>query len=180
MVICSTKLEGIIFDKSMNRKLYYLKRNLFKGIFGAVVCVASITVNAEIIFHNGYKLDNESNTISDPYGLEWLRWSETSNIKDLYETYLDYTSDGWQLANNFQMSRLFNDFNFGIEFDEDPATTQYLRINDGPIENLNSPTWIFLPKKRQVNSSLTLLFPRTIDRFIFLMRIKVLSLIYPS
>lgn len=144
VVTSSIILARIIIGKSMNRKLFYLKRNLYKGLFGALVCVASSTVNAEIIFHNGYQLDNESNVIRDPYGLEWLRWSETSNIKDLYETYLGYTSDGWQLATNFQMSRLFNDFNFGIEFDEDPSTTQYLRINDGPIEDLNSPTWIFL------------------------------------
>lgn len=128
----------------MNQKQYYSKRNFYKGLFGALVCVLSNFANAGIISHKGYELVSNSNIIADPYGFEWLRWSETSGIKDLYETYLAYTSEGWQLATNFQMSRLFNDFDFGVEFDADPSTTQYLRFNDGPVQDMNSPTLIFL------------------------------------
>jgi hypothetical protein len=94
---------------------------------------------ANIITVDNYSLDKNTNLITDNYGQEWLRWSETSHVKDLYQTYNDYKSNGWELATNLQMSRLFNDFKFGVSFDDDPLTAQSARFNDGAIEDPTSP-----------------------------------------
>lgn len=101
------------------------------------------SVNAEIISINGYSLDASTNIVSHTSGLEWLRWSETSRNKDLWQTYLEYTAQGWELASTQQMATLLNDFDFGNTFSNDQDANQIIAINDGAIENPNSPTQSF-------------------------------------
>lgn len=69
-------------------------------------------VSAALITHNGYTLDDTTSIVTDGT-TEWLQWDLTigSTINQALAT---YAADGWVLASNTQMSKLFNVFGFGV------------------------------------------------------------------
>ena len=71
---------------------------------------------------NGYSLDINTGVVNAGE-LEWLRW-DISSVMSIDEALARYSTKGWSLATNKQMSQLFNDAEFGITLDSDEETYQ--------------------------------------------------------
>ena len=57
-----------------------------------------------------YVLDETTNIVTDEAsGLEWLKWTETSNLS-INAALSTYKDDGWRMASNADMALLLNDF----------------------------------------------------------------------
>lgn len=79
---------------------------------------------AGLITYNNYTLNEDTNIIRGN-NLEWLQWDET-HLMSVDSALAAYSSDGWQLASNQQMSNLFNTFNLASNnlWDADENTSQ--------------------------------------------------------
>ena len=83
-----------------------------KKIVCLLACLFMAFVSrADSLTYNGYTLDRENGVITDPRGLEWLRWSKTVNkgesVRDVVSRYSD---DGWRIATSSEVLVLLNDF----------------------------------------------------------------------
>lgn len=98
---------------------------MFKKII-SLVCflIISSSANAGLISYNNYTLDEDTNIVSSE-NLQWLQWDET-HLMSVDSALAAYSSDGWQLASNQQMSNLFNTFNLASSnlWDADENTSQ--------------------------------------------------------
>ncbi|KZY64702.1 PEP-CTERM sorting domain-containing protein [Oleiphilus sp. HI0079] len=73
---------------------------------------------------NAYVLDPTSSIVTDDSsGKQWLRWTETSSLS-VNSAISTYQGDGWRLASNAEMAKLFSDFFAPIVLPEDQASRQ--------------------------------------------------------
>lgn len=100
-------------------------------------------VNAAIISYGSYSHDDTTDIVVGD-GLEWLQWdhddvlgrswNEIRNNLDLIE------GGGWSLATNSQMASLYNNFDFGFNFDANSLETQ-LAITGIQTDGQSSDPW---------------------------------------
>ncbi len=71
-----------------------------------------------------YVLDPTTKIVTDEAsGKEWLQWTETTNFS-INGAISIYNLDGWRLATNTEMARLFSDFFVQIELTDDQTVRQ--------------------------------------------------------
>ena len=99
---------------------------MFKKLPIAVSLLLSLSANAATVSYNGYNLDTVTNIVTGN-DLEWLQWNETVG-QSINTALSNYSSDGWRLATNAEMAKLFNDFGLGITFDSDENTSQSVTL----------------------------------------------------
>jgi hypothetical protein len=80
-------------------------------LVAASLLVMSMASQGALIEHNGYKRESGS-TIVKGGGLEWLMWDQTKDLS-IQQALDKYSKDGWQLASNQNMAKLFTAFSFG-------------------------------------------------------------------
>ena len=100
--------------------------NKFKVLLGVSALLVNSVASASLISHNGYTLDTDTDIVTGG-GLEWLQWDQT--LGNSVQWLLDGNAEtiaggGWRLADNTDMSTLFNSFSFGVTFDADETTSQ--------------------------------------------------------
>jgi len=86
----------------------------------------SVNANAASLTHNGYTLDTDTNIVTGG-GLQWLQWDVTVGMS-INQALSIYESDGWKLASNEQMERIFDAFFDPAMFgnDENVSYDQFL------------------------------------------------------
>jgi hypothetical protein len=97
---------------------------LKKFIYTISFLLFSSSALAGLITYDNYILNEDTNIITNN-NLEWLQWDET-HLMSVDSALAAYSSDGWQLASNQQMSNLFNTFNLASSnrWDADENTSQ--------------------------------------------------------
>lgn len=96
---------------------------MLKKILVLASLTFSLSANAADITYNNYTLDMEANVVTGG-GLDWLQWDVTDRLT-IEEALNLHGGEGWGLASNSDMAKLFNDFNFGHTFDSDENTQEY-------------------------------------------------------
>ena len=104
---------------------------------------------AAVISYGGYSHDDSTNIVVGNQ-LEWLQWDLT--LGQSVQWALDGNANsieggGWRLANNSEMSQLFNAFDFsqGSQvFDDDRRTDQKIYTGISSDEDLNETDKIFI------------------------------------
>jgi len=105
---------ALILLTQFKKSLVLIKKanSMFKRLTAIVLLLACcFQANASLLTYNGYTLDTDTNIVSDGT-TQWLQWDETSGMS-IDQALTQYSSDGWTLASNQQMSDLFNGFGFG-------------------------------------------------------------------
>lgn len=84
------------------------------------LCVTEGAISSTIEF-GSYKYSDNSQTVKGG-SLDWMRWDLTSGLS-AEEALNTFYIQGWRLATNSEVSRLFRDFGLGV-FDENVATSE--------------------------------------------------------
>lgn len=92
----------------------------------SLLTATSFTVRADLITHNGYTLNTDTNIIIGG-GLEWLQWDVTVG-QSVDAALGTYAGDGWSLASNTNMKNLFDVFFPSVAWDNDENTTQSINL----------------------------------------------------
>ena len=99
-----------------------------KQLFWAsILLLVSAQGSAAIISYGEYSHDTDTDIVLGD-GLEWLKWSETDNMS--YAQAINFASsrygDGWEIATSDQVSGLVENFNFGLSWDPQNPTNEYV------------------------------------------------------
>jgi hypothetical protein len=93
----------------------------------SILLLVSLQVNAATISYGEYSHDTDTGIVLGD-GLEWLKWSETDNMS--YAQAINFAStrygDGWEIATSDQVSGLVENFNFGLSWDPQNPTNEYV------------------------------------------------------
>jgi hypothetical protein len=99
-------------------------RTLF--LTGFICCILQTQALAGIMNYAGYSHDDSTNIITGD-GLEWMRWDVTVD-QSINIALNKYSTDGWRLASNTEMTSLFNNFMFTYTFpDKENAFLSFKR-----------------------------------------------------
>ena len=86
-------------------------------VVSAVLLLCSQLSQAAVIQYNGFSRD-ESSTVIQGGGYEWLMWTETNGLS-VNQATATYGGQNWVFANSVQVVNLFNAFSFGLVFTDD-------------------------------------------------------------
>ncbi len=91
-----------------------------------LLLASSTTTFAAVITYGSYTHDTDTNIVIGD-GLEWLQWDVTvgESIDSIQSSLNTLEGGGWTVASNVQMANLFNNFDFGLTFDDDENTGQF-------------------------------------------------------
>ncbi len=100
---------------------------MLKKFLPIIFLFAGFNVNASLLSYGGYVHDTDTDIVTGG-GLEWLQWDRTAGASttDILGLLGTIEGGGWTIANNTQMSSLFNAFNFGLAFDTTASTVQFV------------------------------------------------------